>query len=221
MRGIARGTVDGSDGVPSHGVTTMQRIKSWYWSLRENVKLLVLWFIGEFPMGPGAWLRARCLPFFLESIGKNTVIQHGFRVTSPQTVSIGSNCSLGQGVFIAGGGGVRIGNWVGLGPDVKIWSVNHRFDDVDRPWLLQGWEYAEVVVEDDVWLAANVFVVPGTTIGRGAIVAAGSVVNKSIPPYALFAGNPGRVVGWRKRPDAAASPTREPAGAAGKQPSAE
>jgi acetyltransferase-like isoleucine patch superfamily enzyme len=103
---------------------------------------------------------------------------------------------------------------VGLGPDVKVWSVNHRFGDSDRPWLLQGSDYHEVVIEDDVWLAANVFVMPGTTIGRGAIVAAGSVVNKSIPPYALFAGNPGRVVGWRKRPDMTEADGSSPRGSA-------
>jgi acetyltransferase-like isoleucine patch superfamily enzyme len=83
---------------------------------------------------------------------------------------------------------------------VKIWSVNHRIEDVTRPWLLQGSNKKAVVIEDDVWLAANVFVMPGVTIGRSAVVAAGSVVNKSIPAYAIVAGNPGRVVGWRTRP---------------------
>jgi acetyltransferase-like isoleucine patch superfamily enzyme len=175
------------------------------WRVIGEMKLLILWFIGAFPMGTGEWLRARCLPFYLKSLGRNTAIQHGFWVTTPRMVEIGSNCSFGQRVFITGAGGVRIGDWVGLGPDVKIWSVSHRFSEWDRPWLLQGFDFNEVVIEDDVWLAANVFVMPGTTIGRGAIVAAGSVVNKSVPPYALFAGNPGRVVGWRKRPDAVAS----------------
>ncbi|MBK6388079.1 MAG: acyltransferase [Rhodoferax sp.] len=162
----------------------MRRIKTWYPSLRNEIKRLVLWFVGEFPVA--RCLLARALPSLF--------------------VSIGSNCSFGQDVFITGGGGVRIGDWVGLGPDVKIWSVNHRFDDANRPWMLQGWNHSEVVIEDDVWLAANVFVMPGTTIGRGAIIAASSVVNKSVPAYALFAGNPGRVVGWRKRPEDAVTP---------------
>lgn len=182
----------------------MIRIKQRYWFLRHEIKQLVLWFLGEFPAGPGAWLRACCLPYFLKSLGKQTVIQRGFRVMTPKMVSIGSHCNFAQGVFITGGGGVTIGNWVGLGPDVKIWSVNHRFDEVDRAWLLQDSITKAVVIEDDVWLAANVFVMPGTTIGRGAIVAACSVVGKSVPAYALFAGNPGRVVGWRKRPEDAA-----------------
>lgn len=177
----------------------MQSLKKFYWDLRHEAKLLALWFLGEFPVGPGAWLRARCLPRYLKNLGANTVIQHGFRVNTPELVSIGANCNFGQGVFITGGGGVSIGNWVGIGPDVKIWSVNHRFDDPDVPLLSQGSTKKAVVIEDDVWLAANVFVMPGVTIGRGAVVSAGSVVNKSIPAYAIVAGNPCRVVGWRRR----------------------
>ena len=179
----------------------MIRLKKSYWALRHETKLLVLWFVCKFPHAAGEWLRARCLPMFLKSLGSETIIQHGFRVATPEMVSIGSHCNFGQGVFITGGGGVTIGDWVGLGPDVKIWSVNHRYEDYTRPWLLQGSSKQPVVIEDDVWLAANVFVMPGVTIGRGAIVAAGSVVNKSVPSFAIFAGNPGRVVGWRKPPD--------------------
>lgn len=183
----------------------MIRVKRRYWSFRHELRQLVLWFIGEVPVGPGNWLRARCLPWYLKKLGHNTVIQHGFRVFTPEKVSIGANCNFAQGVFITGGGGVTIGDWVGLGPDVKVWSVNHRFDDPDQPWLLQGSNKKEVVIGDDVWLAANVFVMPGVAIGKGAIVAAGSVVNKSIPPFALVAGNPARVIGWRKKPEDAPS----------------
>jgi maltose O-acetyltransferase len=93
---------------------------------------------------------------------------------------------------------------------VKVWSVNHRFDDPDQPWLLQGWELKPVVIEDDVWLGANVFIMPGVTIGKGAIVSACAVLSRSVPPYSLVAGNPARVVGWRKQPPAAAAPPPAP-----------
>ena len=179
----------------------MLGIRRKYWAFRAGVETFFLWFLGAVPVGPGVWLRARCLPYYLDAMGENTVIQHGFRITNPERVRVGANCNFGQGVFITGGGGVLIGNWVGFGPDVKIWSVNHRFDDPDQPWLLQGSIEKKVVIEDDVWLAANVFVMPGVTIERGAIVSAGSVVNKSVPAYSLFAGNPGRVIGWRKTPE--------------------
>lgn len=161
----------------------------------------MLWLLGSIPLRVGERLRARCMPAYLQHLGSGTVLQHGFRVTMPEKVSIGSHCNIGCDAFITGGGGVRIGDWVGFGPDVKVWSVNHCFDDPDTPWLLQGSQYKEVVIEDDVWLGANVFVMPGVTIRKGAIVSAGSVVNKSVPPFALVAGNPARVVGWRKRPE--------------------
>jgi len=175
-------------------------MKAFYWELRSEFKSVILSILGSFPLRLGVMLRARLLPRYMERLGANTIVQHGFRVTVPERVSIGSNCNIGQSAFIAGGGGVRIGDWVGFGPDVKVWSVNHRFDDPDIPWLKQGWEYKPVVIEDDVWLAANVFVMPGVTIGHGTIVSAGSVVTKSMPPFAIVAGNPGRVIGWRKRP---------------------
>ncbi len=187
-------------------------MKRLWWKLRDELKGLALGVLCGFPLGAGVWLRARLMRFFFKSLGRNTVLQVGLRVTNPENVSIGSNCNLARGVFITGGGGVTIGDWVGFGPDTKIWSVNHRFEDPDTPWLLQGWEKKPVVIEDDVWLGANVFVMPGVTIGRGAIVSAGAVVNKSIPPYALVAGNPARVVGWRKRPPGLSNP--ETAGSA-------
>lgn len=172
------------------------------WSLLDEFRVLALLVVTTMPLSVGVWLRRWLLPRFLKRFGRSGLVQSGLRVTNPERVAIGDNCNFGQNVFITGGGGVTIGDWVGFGPDVKIWSVNHRFDDANRPWQLQGYDMREVVIEDDVWLGANVFVMPGVAIGRGAIVSAGSVVNKSIPAFALVAGNPARVVGWRRHPDA-------------------
>lgn len=180
-------------------------MKTIFWDLKAEMRLLALWLLSGMPLQLGVRMRAWWMPRFLAHLGSDTILQQGLRVITPEKVSIGSHCNLGQGAFITGGGGVRIGDWVGFGPDVKVWSVNHRFDEPDTPWQLQGWEAQEVVIEDDVWLGANVFVMPGVIIHKGAIISAGTVVNKSIPAFALVAGNPGRVVGWRKRPAAAAA----------------
>jgi acetyltransferase-like isoleucine patch superfamily enzyme len=184
----------------------MQTLKRLYWDARAELKSLLLWICGAAPGGAGVRLRRLVYRRYLQRLGANTVFQAGLRIASPERVSIGANCNFAQGVFITGGGGVRIGDWVGFGPDVKVWSVNHRFEDPDRPWLLQGWEAKPVIIEDDVWLGASVFVMPGVTIGKGAIISAAAVVNKSIPPYAIVSGNPGRVIGWRKKPEALAQP---------------
>lgn len=175
-------------------------LRGIYWSFRKHARELILWFLCNLPKGLGVWVRSYTLGYFLAGFGADTVIQANFRITSPEKVVIGAHCNFSEGVFITGGGGVHIGNYVGMGPDVKIWSVTHRFADPDTPWLLQGYENKAVIIEDDVWLGANCFVKPGLTIGKGAIVSAGTVVSKSVPSYSIVAGNPGRVVGWRKPP---------------------
>lgn len=172
-----------------------------YWVVRNEYRELTLWFVCILPRGLGRRVRSRVLPKHFAEFGRDTVIQDRFRVTNPEKVSIGSNCNFAEGVFITGGGGVTIGNYVGLGPDSKIWSVNHRYTDPDTPWMLQGYDRHPVVIEDDVWLGAGCFVMPGVTIGRGAVVSAGTVLMKSVPSLAIVAGNPGRVVGWRKKSD--------------------
>jgi acetyltransferase-like isoleucine patch superfamily enzyme len=180
-------------------------LKRFWWNLKSEARGVAFWLLAGVPLKTGIWLRSKLIGRFFQHFGQGTVVQAGMRVTNPERIWIGSNCNFAQGVFITGGGGVRIGDWVGFGPDVKVWSVNHKFDDPNTPWLLQGWDLKPVVIEDDVWLGANVFVMPGVTIGKGAIVSACAVVAKSVPPYSLVAGNPARVVGWRKRPDESAS----------------
>lgn len=158
---------------------------------------LILWL----PLSLGIAVRQAFLPSIVGGFGKNVAIQPGLRITTPKKLFIGDDCQFNENVYIAAGGGVRIGNWVGIGPGVKIWSVNHRFSDPDVPFILQGWDLKEVVIEDDVWIGANAFVMPGVLIGKGAIISAASVLLKPVPSYAIVAGNPGRVVGWRKKMD--------------------
>ncbi len=198
----------------------MTGLKKAFWTLRAELKNLVMWVANGTPGLLGESVRRMVYGRYLKRLGKDTVFQSGLRIASPEFVAIGSNCNFAQRVFITGGGGIEIGDWVGFGPDTKVWSVNHRFDDPDTPWLLQGWEKKPVVIEDDVWLGANVFVMPGVRIGKGAIVSAGTVVSKSVPPYSIVTGNPGRVIGWRKQPPAAtpASAPGENARPAGTNP---
>ncbi len=193
----------------------MSEVPKWkrtYWKYHWKMRVLAYWISAGIPGKLGIRLRPLVFRHVLKSMGTNVVFQRNMRLIMPDNISIGSHCNFAQDVFITGGGGVTIGDWVGFGPGTKIWSINHRFDDPDRPWLLQGHELKPVVIEDDVWLGANVFVAPGVTIGRGAIVSAGTVVNKNIPPFALVSGNPGRVIGWRKKTEPeGASGTREAA----------
>ena len=85
-----------------------------------------------------------------------------------------------------------------IGPFCHILSGNHRFDRRDIPVRKQGHDIAPVAIEDDVWLGTHVVVLPGVTIGKGAIVAAGAVVNKDIPAYEIWGGVPAKFI--KERP---------------------
>ena len=91
-----------------------------------------------------------------------------------------------------------IGNNVIMGPDVKIFTKNHKFDSITIPIQFQGHTEEKVTIGNDVWLGANVIITPGVNIGNHVIVAAGSVVTKDIPDYAIVGGIPAKIIKMRK-----------------------
>lgn len=109
-----------------------------------------------------------------------------------ERVRFGSHVFLNANLMILGSGVVTIGDHALIGPDARFYTVNHAADIGLRR---EGWERAfPITIEDDVWLGGSVVVCPGVTIGRGAIVAAGSVVTKDVPPGVVVGGNPARVI---------------------------
>ena len=104
-----------------------------------------------------------------------------------------------------------MGRHSGAGPNLTVIAGNHmsivgkylmKVTDADKKDLdPEGKQDQDVVLEDDVWLGANVVLLNGVKIGRGAVIAAGTVCRSKIPPYAIVAGNPAKVVGFRFTPD--------------------
>lgn len=128
---------------------------------------------------------------FCEYVGRDVNIQKG-AVIAPDLI-IGNNSGIGLNCKLEGG--VKIGNDVMMGPDVLMYTVNHKHDSLETPMRLQGKENIRpIVIEDDVWIGARVIILPGVTISQGCIIGAGSVVTKSFPPYSIIAGNPARIV---------------------------
>jgi len=83
-----------------------------------------------------------------------------------------------------------------------IYTSNHRFDRTDIPMIDQGnTEPKAVVIEDDVWIAARAIILPGVRIGKGAVIAAGAVVTKDVPPYTVVGGIPARKIKSRVEED--------------------
>jgi maltose O-acetyltransferase len=81
-----------------------------------------------------------------------------------------------------------------MGPDVKIYTKNHNFDNIDIPIQFQGHTSEAVNIGDDVWLGANVIVLPGVSIHSHSVIAAGSIVTKDVPAFSIVAGVPAKVI---------------------------
>lgn len=126
--------------------------------------------------------------------GTNVFIFPPFHCTSPEGISLGNQVNIAQNCLIGGAGGVEIGNFVMIGPNSCIVSSNHGFSKGGIPMLRQKQTLSPINIKDDVWLGANVVVLPGITIGQGAIIGAGSVVTKNVEPYTIVAGNPARTL---------------------------
>lgn len=114
-----------------------------------------------------------------------------------------SNISIGERVVIRPGcmlfadefEGITIEDGVMLGAGVHVYVNNHRFDDVERPIIDQGYYPSEpVVLKAGCWVGANAIILPGVVVGENAVVGAGSIVTRSVAPRTLVAGNPARVL---------------------------
>lgn len=85
-----------------------------------------------------------------------------------------------------------------MGPECIIYARNHAHERIDIPMIDQGFENEKpVTIEDDVWIGGRVTILPGVTVHQGAILGAGSVVTKDVPPYAIVGGNPAEIIRFR------------------------
>jgi len=116
-------------------------------------------------------------------------------------ITIGNNVWIGPNADFDGGGSIVIGNGVIVAPEVCIYSRTHNFDSNDLKALPfdNVMLTAPVVVKDYVWIGRRVMILPGVTIGKGAIIGAGAIVSKDIPDYAIAVGNPAKVVKYRNQ----------------------
>ncbi len=127
-------------------------------------------------------------------VGKRVIFYPGVWIAPGRNLIIGNDVDLALNVLIETTGGVTIGDRALIGYGAKIFSSNHRIPPNHENIFGAGHSDRAVVIGKDAWLGANVIVLPGRTIGDGAVVGAGSVVTKDVPAFTIVAGNPAKVV---------------------------
>lgn len=157
----------------------------------------IMWlyaFLNSIPGQIGCWFRMKIIP---AQIGKGSLIWDHVQIDSAKKLTIGKNTSINRGCILHAGGGIEIGNNVLLGPRVVIYSQNHQYHNSSMLISKQGYSKKPVKIEDDVWIAACAIILPGVTLGKGCVVAAGAIVTKDISPYEVVAGNPAKSISIR------------------------
>lgn len=135
--------------------------------------------------------------FFLKrmhlKIGMQSSILRNVKFMYPSNIKIGDNSVINADALLDGrGGNIIIGNNVDIAREVNIWTLEHDpHDDFHRT------KGGDVTIEDYVWIASRVTILPNIKIGKGAVIASGAVVTKDVPPMAIVGGVPAKVIGQR------------------------
>lgn len=138
-------------------------------------------------------VRLDCPPYRRFFLGRQSVIESYCCINNAVgDVVIGDHTRIGIHNTIIGP--VCIGNHVNLAQGITVTALNHNFEDVTRRIDEQGISTKPVIIGDDVWIGANAVVLPGVTIGRHCVVAAGAVVTKDVPDHSVVGGVPAKIL---------------------------
>jgi putative colanic acid biosynthesis acetyltransferase WcaF len=133
--------------------------------------------------------RAALLRMFGATIARPVIIRRTVRVECPWNLTMGVNSCLGDGVIAYCLGPVTLGERVSVSQHAHLCAGSHDYTRADLPLLRPP-----IVVEDDVWIAADAFVGPGVRIGRGAVIGARACVFKDVEGGWVYGGNPARKI---------------------------
>lgn len=169
-------------------------------STKQKISFLLYSVFGRFlprstmPYSLGSkYIRAFLVKRFICSCGINLNVETGV-LLSPY-ISIGDNCLIGENCQIRRN--VILGDDVLLAQNVSLISFKHNYDRVDMPIRLQGESFGSIQIGNDVWVGINAVILPDVKIGDHAIVAAGAVVTKDVPDWAIVGGVPAKLIRYR------------------------
>lgn len=125
----------------------------------------------------------------------SSAICRNVELRCPYRISVGENSIINKNCLIDGRyGGIVIGSHVDIAQEVNIWTEQHDYNSPNYDSTGGG-----VIIEDYVWIASRATILPGVTIGQGAVIASCAVVTKDVPPMTVVAGVPARIIGTRDK----------------------
>lgn len=137
----------------------------------------------------------------MKNVGKNVHICKNYIFSGNKNIDIGDNVWIGESFYARGEGGIKIGSGTIISRNVQIWTSNHNYDSddllcipYDKRMILKP-----VIISENVWIGTSVIFIPGVTVGEGAVIGAGSVVTKDVPPFAVVGGNPAKIIKYRNK----------------------
>ncbi len=153
---------------------------------------------------PSQRIRIWVLNLMGAKIPKSTAVYGGNEYRNPKGLTIGTNTALGHRAILDARMGLEIGNNVCFGTEVMIWSLHHDYNDIGFKGV-----GGKVTICNYVWLGSRCIILPGVTIGEGAVVAAGAVVTKDVEPYTVVGGIPAKKIALRERKEYNYSPNAD------------
>lgn len=166
----------------------------------KNIWIMIYYLVGYnlpsryFPTGvSSSKFRGFLVKKILKSkCGFNLEIEGSILMGKFDDVSIGNNVQINEKTRIRN---AIIGNDVMIAPEVYILHSGHNFESTNVTMRFQGEKYYPItIIEDDVWIGARTIINAGKKIGKGSIIAAGSVVTKDVEPYSIVGGNPAKII---------------------------
>ena len=203
-------------------IPLMTMLRLGFDALFDPVRMFIIYM----PGAAGYYLRRVYYGRILHHLGKSCLIDIGVLMSGTERISIGDFCwidsycqlsgvmgdihigrriHIASGCMLASGDRIELQDYVGLAPGVKIFSISQTPKDGKRisgPMIPERYKAsirAPVVVERDAWIGTNSVVLPGVTIGEGAVIGANSVVTKDISAWSIAVGAPAKVVGKRDK----------------------
>jgi acetyltransferase-like isoleucine patch superfamily enzyme len=131
------------------------------------------------------------------NLGKRIIFYQGVWIVPGRNLTVGDDVNFAKDVLVTTSGGVHIGARTMIGYRTQILSINHEIPLIGDRFPVSGNAPLKVTIGEDVWIGANCVIVPGVSIGNGAVVGAGAVVTKDVKPNSIVGGVPAVLLGMR------------------------